>query len=377
MDIIGPRRRYSHVAAQLDHYILVFGGTWQNDDGVEELLSHREIWVYNIYLEQWRKHVIPDQNTAPPATLEATVTKIGCDIYMFGGWMIPHIDDDVHKKQIREGATGVSNALWKLSKTLNGSFAWQHIKAKCKKKSPSPRYEHNAWEFADKLWTFGGCVTDVVNQSDYLNNYGYRKGDDNNQLLCFDPSYAEWTNPQYFGDIPKPCSCNGMTIIKARAWLFGGLREHNIFYELNMHSLTWTLIKTSEDKPYCETICTLTAITEKQLVLHSASDKYSKKNTWILDLPSMSWRRYSRASEDRPRRRHTCTRGFNSSVIIIGGLYEDFETTDELLEEPLEILHIILEAKTLQQLAIQTIYKHKHALPWQETLPMKLKYLFV
>ena len=140
------------------------------------------------------------------------------------------------------------------------------------------------------------------------------------------------------------------------------------------------LIKTSEGKPSCNYFCTLTPITETQLVVHTSPHKSAPQTTWILDLTSMSWRQCSRATEDHhPSLLHTYTRCLSSSVI--GGVYcwryldEDYDP--DATQEPMEKLHVILEAKTLQQLAIQTIYKHKHALPWQETLPRKLTCLFV
>ena len=47
-----PPQRYGHTAVCLEHLILVFGGYWSG-----EPLSFSEIWMYNLYTEQWRKHV--------------------------------------------------------------------------------------------------------------------------------------------------------------------------------------------------------------------------------------------------------------------------------------------------------------------------------
>ena len=131
--------------------------------------------------------------------------------------------------------------------------------------------------------------------------------------------------------------------------------------------------------------CTLTAVTENQLFLHygaSDMDKYKCKHckiyTWILDLSSMSWKRYSTPPEDKygPRRYHTCTRGINNSVMITGGKYVKYVNDQNEEPEPWEDIHMTLGAKTLQQLAIQTIWKHECTLPWQESLPEKLRSLF-
>ena len=294
----------------------------------------------------------------PSGRLCASATVIGPDIYMFGGMLLNR----------------ASNALWKLTGASTGCFAWHEIKSKSDKKSPSPRYGHSAWEFSSKLWIFGGCDVHVTDQSDHLNNYGSfaRDGLENNQVLCFDPLCQEWTNPRSFGDIPQPRCWHGTAIIRDKVWLLGGSTNDyetlDDLYELDMLSLTWTMIENTVLRPYDDGYCTLTAITEDQLVMHygkSKTNEHSNINTWILDLSSMSWREYT-AADYNPRINHTCTQGINSSVVIIGGEFK----------KPYENIHITLKTKSLQHLASQTIWKHKHTLPWKKTLPRKLKCLF-
>ena len=136
MSNIEVRKRSSHVAVQQEHYILVFGGHWWEEVGFsKEPLPLHDIWMYNLYTEQWRKHVITDRKTIPFERIGASATVIGSDIYMFGGRSI--IED--------------TNSLWKLTRTPRGCFAWYQINSKSKKKSPSPRCSHSAWEYANKL----------------------------------------------------------------------------------------------------------------------------------------------------------------------------------------------------------------------------------
>ena len=210
--------------------------------------------------------------------------------------------------------------------------------------------------------------------------------------MCFNPSCKEWTNLQSFGAVPEPRSGHGTAIVRDKAWVYGGYRvdckkTFSELHELDMHSLTWTQInycKLYKVQPYYHNFCTLTAVTENQLIMHHRTSKMNKSshiNTWILDLSTMLWRKYPTDAdyEHGPRCYHTCTRSINSSVMVIGGEYLKYG--DYLIDTmrkpgPCENIHITLEAKRLQHLAIQIIWKHKCTLPWQETLPKKIRSLF-
>ena len=102
MSNIEPSRRFCHVAVQVEHYILVFGGMWLKQgilqqllrmpyeyEGMDfkELLPLRDIWMYNLYTEEWKRHVIADRETIPSGRIHASATVIGSDIYMFGGML--------------------------------------------------------------------------------------------------------------------------------------------------------------------------------------------------------------------------------------------------------------------------------------------------
>ena len=275
---------------------------------------------------------------------------------------------------------GLRNALWKLSRTKEGSFAWSNlsfIKHQCKRESPSPRDCHTGWDFEGKLYTFGGRGylrwTDVEG---YLNDHGKFTHDGpirNNQLLYYDPDAQTWTNPQSFGAVPSPRSGHCSTISREKVWMFGGYDEYsncsNDLFELNMSSLTWTQIPTGWPKPKARSMCTLTATKEHQLVLHGGLDAYRSTqfhDTWIMDLTTHSWRFYSQG-KGHTRNSHTATLGPYSNVIIIGGakdLYDGYERYDH-------IFCVMLEPKSLQKLALHTVHKHKDELPLI-CLPKKL-----
>ena len=146
-------------------------------------------------------------------------------------------------------------------------------------KSPSPRAGHTGWEHAGKLWVFGGKGPSPQH---YLNDHGDNisltaghSEEINNQLLCYDPNIQKWTNPQCFGATPSPRSGHGYSIIKDKGWIFGGWSQNWIYidelFELTMQSLTWTQIRTVQPRPEPRCLCTLTALTNNQLVLHGGA----------------------------------------------------------------------------------------------------------
>ena len=178
----------------------------------------------------------------------------------------------------------------------------------------------------------------------------------------------KWSNPQCFGDVPSPRSGHASAILKNRAWLYRGYDNRQYFddmFQLTMHSLAWTRIQTVKPQPQACNLCTLMALTENQLVLHSGRARgVAMDETWIMDLQSHSWRLY-RSGKDHSRSCHTGWSGLNSSVIIFGG-YGSQDVRD--------VFHVALEPKLLQQLAMKMIYKHKDELPW-DFLPDKLIFL--
>ena len=314
--------------------------------------------------EQWRKHMIPEGQTVPTARCYACAVVLQSNVYMFGGYM---------------GVTSSkrTNELWKLAMDHAGLFAWSEIVMTNNEKTPSPRSDHTGWEYAGKLWSFGGYGS---SSDGFLNEYGDFVKLYNNQLLCFNPSNEEWTNPQCFGMVPEPRGWHATTKCKEKVWLYGGyafmnalhdLPEH--LHELNMHSCTWTQIEIRElqQQPYI--FCTLNTISDNKLVLHGGKRQgKGLSDTWILDIETKTWKRYT-SDTNAPQYRHTGSQGISNSVVIIGGvLANDNMEPHQSVYKP--IFHVLTEPKSLQQLAMQKIYKHHTVLPWK-CLPRKLTVL--
>ena len=348
--------RVGHSAVRLDNFIIIIGGLGK----YHKSLSTRVIKKYNLCTEEWHKVVIPKKRDAPDPFYGAIAVAIGGIIYTFGG----------------KDKQSVKNELWALNKTKSGCFKWSCIKTHCKGESPSPRYGHTGWEYAGKLWAFGGlgpspegylnCHGDVARL--YLNYLGH------NQLLSYDPNTKKWTNPQCFGAVPVPRASHASAIIKKKVFLVGGANNYNMvwdndFFQLDMQSLTWTQLGIGQPSPQACSSCSLTAISDNQLVFHggySTERGEALGDTWILDGTSYSWRLYT-SRKDHCRQNHTATLGLNSSVIIMGGYKED----DIIFDMCDTIFYVKLEPSSLQELALRTICKRKADLPWK-CLPKKL-----
>ena len=346
-----PNARHGHIAVHFFNYILVYGGTNYHD---RTNASTRVMWLHNIYSEQWRKYIMPDKKKVPPEMEKASAVAIRRNVYMFGGWLL------------RSGRP--TNTLWKMTWTTNGHIVWSKIRLSKNHKSPSPRYGHAAWEYEEKLWIYGGRG---YQPDRYLNDFGDFTSNDivicNNQLLCYNPASKEWTNLNCLGSVPEPRFECAITIAKYTVWMFGGQSSGFIylddFYELNMHSFTWTKIQTDQTRPQGQCLGTFNSIFGRQLVLHGGIFRGLPLNdTWIFDLSSQSWRQ-CKYSADHQRWGHTGINGIDGNIIILGGgkCNPEYKFT----------FHLQLVPNTLQQLAMKTVCKHRTELELK-CLPEKL-----
>ena len=361
--------RYNHLAVPMKHCIIVFGGTWV----YSQPYSISTIWLHNLYTEVWEKHSVSIEKlteelentdydvkyTFSPASHSDCAAAVGADMFLFG-WM-------GHR-----GACGIlTNPLLKLSRNHQGQFSWSCIRYQSRIKSDKNAYQ-TGWGY---LWIFGGKAVSV---DDYLNeNGGFSLAISryNNQLLCFDPSYEKWTNPQCSGNVPEPRAGHSSAVLRDTVWLIGGFNDTNSLdnlcfndlFQLDMHSLVWTKMQIIEPKPSVVKFVSLTAISDRQLLLlgNSIGDRKKIVNEgWIFDTLSASWRKHTTALKDkRPRHCHTATPSMNGTVMIIGG----HGPARSKSRNPLETLHVMLQPKSLQHIAGKTISKYKAESLWKAT----------
>ena len=355
--------RHSHIAVHMENCIVVFGGLQKDHSAI----SLDIIWMYNLYTEQWGKHVIQDAKKLLPRTTYPCAAVVEADIYIFGGF------------DVREHHH--TNAVWKLTRTQERHFEWSNSIARSNKKTPSPRYRHCGWAYAGQLWTFGGIGEPL---KEYLHDHGDFNGSnddvENNQLLFFNPYSEEWKNPNTFGTVPSPRESSAATITGNKVFVYGGKspfisRLFDDLYQLDMISLTWMEIQITHLRPPPRILCSFNALTEHNLVLHGGTWKPELKlnDTWMLDLSSLSWQKHITVNE-HPRNSHSGTAGLNCSVIIIGG--QLFCWNKPIYHLYNDTVSVRLKPKTLRQLAIQKIYLNQDVLSFN-LLPNSLTALFL
>ena len=353
-----------HIAVRFKDFILVFSQTLSvhtehfSGGRVSTYSTNYITWIYNLWTEQWKKNIISNQEGHPISGQTGVV--IGTDVYIFGG--------HEHKSM-----------LWTLIRNANGSFVLHISHAEDQSKVPSPRTYHCAWEYSEKMWVFGG---DGPSIDYYLNDHGTfypRLGQadgSNNQLFFYNPSIRIWINIKCLGEVPSPRYKASTASIQDNVWLYGGTTENNWycndFYELNMHSFTWTKIETLTPRPQGRNRASLTQISASQLVLYGGFQENMCDpdliNPWIFNIQSHTWKQHPEA-EANHRWGHTGTTVLNSAVIILGGCALSYWGSQHHARNT--SVYLMLEPKSLQQLAIRMIYKHKSKLPL-ENLPSSL-----
>ena len=304
-----------HVIVRFKDYIFVVFRMWKIRKSV------LEIWTYNLWTEQWKNHGVLEWKQIQMAQSLCGVA-IGSDLYMYARRL---------------------GTVWKVTRNTDGSFEWSTIKFE-NSKLPSPRSDVCVWEYEEKLWTFG----------------------DNNQLLCYDPEIQSWLNVKCHGEVPTPRSLASAAAIKDKVWLFGRISGvnsvFNELYELSMHSVSWTQIKTRMPWPPRMTQLLSTPITGSKLVLH---DGLEENFVWILDVQSYTWSQY-KISFGHEQTSQGIT-GLSSDVIFISS--NDIRTTDTDCHLFSARFSVMLEAKRLAQLAMKQIYQYRKKLPWKNLPP--------
>ena len=329
-----------HMAVRMKDCIVVMSSVRPLSEDI------RQVWICNLWIKKWKKCSLTHGYKLPNICCKSAVA-IDTSIYILDGWNF-----------IKQPG----NVLWKMSRKLENSFDVSIIHMDSTK-TPSPRDHHCSWEYGGEMWIFGGFGS---SPNGYLHEHGDFDASVhfwyNNQLFAYNPSQKSWKNAACFGHVPSPRSHAAAAIINDRVWIYGGTNTSADimvdFYVLNMNSLTWTKMDTITSKPLRLTCCSLTPATPQHLVLHG----YSKKanSTWILDVESYEWKKHP-SSVVSSLRSHTGTTGLNGEVIILGHSKAN------------PIFSVTLEPKTLQQMAMKIIYRHKTELPWIY-LPSLLKH---
>ena len=350
-----------HAAARLKDCIVIVS-CYRPECEKEDVL---QVWTYNLWTEEWKQNALITRSKQNALThlngdqlpQGLCMVALGSSVYIHGGRL--------------QRFAGI---VWKLTGCSNDCFALDEICIEDYAMVPSPRLEHCGWEHGKKLWIFGGHGKSPV---DYLNDYGDFVVDiafsndtfgKNNQLFCYDPSIQMWKNVECFGDIPSPRSHASTAIIKDMVWLYGGKGQRYVckddLYELNMTSHLWTQIHTDMPRPEAFNASSFTIITASQLVLTS----YSERLSWIFDVDSYVWKQPAVLDAVHSCYNQSSTTGLNSDIVVIRG--KTCEPSCQQVHHSY-VHFVMLEPKSLQQLAMKTIHQNRSTLPWR-TLPSQL-----
>jgi hypothetical protein len=237
---------------------------------------------------------------------------------------------------------------------------------------PSPRGFHSSWDYAEKMWSFGG-------EGVLLDGYSRGRRNDekfladevidtigkNIQLLCFDPCREEWSVPDTCGMLPAPVA--NVSAVRLRDKVYIGQPGTSHVYVLDMPSLTWSGLDVS-DRIMFLNFQTITTISDTELVVHGGMyPGRPQLATWILNVETGAERVYPEAA-DHARLMHTAVKvGSQKSVMIVGGCRKAYIEEDVTCDD---IYWIKLEPDRLDRLALETVHKHREKL--QEECKEKL-----
>ena len=309
------------------------------------MLKPRDIFNYNRHSGLWRKCVIPASHPAPRARSGADFAVIGGDIYLFGG---------LFKNFSR------TNDLWKLTLNVKGCYQWIEIKVKEKSQSPCPRASHLVWEYDGKLWSYGG---NADAHDGYLNNYGRFRAIDEfhfaiEQTVCFDPETKQWTDVQFSGTMPEASDSLAGVRINNTLWIFY-LED---LYNLDLSSLQWRKVTMGNPKPSSRNFCSLTKIGEDAIVLHGGMPSnfpYAvvlSDNVWYLNLSSMTW---SQKPSDNVTVDDILPKEERLNYVLTVWGWTEIRGNVNSLRPLCQARRV----KTLQDIALTCIDKHRRSLP--------------
>ena len=149
-------------------------------------------------------------------------------------------------------------------------------------------------------------------------------------------------------------------------------------YELNMDSLTWTLIEPVSELTYsARTGHTFTPISDHEIALYGGSKVNDDTSLWVLDIQTLYWKQcdtsFSDYKDDHGRERHTATMGTESLIIFSG---QSFISENIVINRPscnISMLQWTLAPKSLVKSAMETVYNNRSVSQQEwKTLPRHL-----
>ncbi|XP_059480297.1 kelch domain-containing protein 2-like isoform X2 [Neocloeon triangulifer] len=359
--------RSGHISVKYRNYVLVWGGSREVHYDMEtkhEYHDTGEVMMYNCCTEVWTRLITSGQ--IPLKCSGSTGVILGECLYVFGGTIL-------RLQQVFNDGEGTSfetssNALYKLDMR---TLVWTelHPSGVC----PSPCDKLVSWEYAGKLYFFGGFGPNPQNLANVPFMYiesseDYAHKGWNNQFLCYNPEENNWSWPASKGPTPLPRAAHAADIKNGKVYIFGGrlLDERvNTLYCIDMETMRWTenLTNLSDECPEGRSWHSFSFINDTTAIIYGGFSKNNMilSDCWQLNVETLTWTRIETNRRDEPRLWHNSvyfsSPGREGELFMIGGYKTSvYHNGPRQLADALLTLNF--EPKSLYRLCIKSCLKN-------------------
>lgn len=189
-----PIEREGHTAIVIGHRMIVFGGTWVDDDDNSRYLN--DVHVYDVDANYWST---PETHGQTPIEREGhTASAIGRSMLVFGGAGLDDVDRSINLSDLHVLDTDT----WVWSQPRLGSEVL-----------PQERRYHTASVIDRKVYVFGGQYYDPTADLHF---------ECDNIVSCFDVDAMSWETLQIDGQPPLRRACHASGTIGHLVYIVGG-----------------------------------------------------------------------------------------------------------------------------------------------------------
>ncbi|XP_037024421.1 kelch domain-containing protein 3 [Bradysia coprophila] len=246
-----------------------------------------------------------------PCRVNHTAVVVGDFIYSFGGYCSS--DEYKLNHTIDVHVLNTHNLRWFLIPPKRDSTgALLEYPA-----VPFQRYGHSAVAYKQKVYMWGGRNDEMCCSI----------------LFCFDTITHQWSKPEVNGEIPAVRDGHTACIVDHNMYIFGGFEEQaNRFscdvHCLNLETMTWSYLSTTEQPPSYRDFHTATVLDNKMYIFGGRGDRHSPFHTQeeiycdqlvYLDLSTRKWTKPNATGSVPLGRRSHSAFVYNKQLYVFGG----------------------------------------------------------
>jgi len=189
-----PMEREGHTAVVVGHRMLVFGGTWVDEEDKSRYLN--DVHVYDATRNWWSQ---PDVLGTPPIEREGhTASSIGRNMLVFGGAGLDAVDHPINLADLHVLDTDT----WTWHQPILGSDVL-----------PQERRYHTASVIDRRMYVFGGQYYEPTADLHF---------ECDNVVSCLDIESMSWDTLQVDGQAPLRRACHSAGVVGKRIFIVGG-----------------------------------------------------------------------------------------------------------------------------------------------------------